>query len=51
VPDAANPARVSAAPSVASDLERQLVGDVEVVGGAVVVALLFGATTLRRRTA
>src|SRR5215207_9175098 len=34
----------------ADDLGRQLVVDVAVVGGAIVLALLLGATTLRRRT-
>jgi ABC-2 type transport system permease protein len=37
--------------ATADDLGRQLVVDVAVVGGAIVVALLLGATTLRRRTA
>jgi len=37
--------------ATADDLGRRLVVDVAVVGGAIVVALLLGATTLRRRTA
>jgi len=37
--------------ATADDLGRQLVVDVAVVGGAIVLALLLGATTLRRRTA
>jgi ABC-2 type transport system permease protein len=37
--------------ATADDLGRQLVVDAAVVGGAIVVALLLGATTLRRRTA
>jgi len=36
--------------ATADDLGRQLVVDVAVVGGAIVLALLLGATTLRRRT-
>ena len=37
--------------ATADDLGRRLVVDVVVVGGAIAVALLLGATTLRRRTA
>ena len=37
--------------ATADDLGPELVVDVTVVGGAIVVALLLGATTLRRRTA
>jgi ABC-2 type transport system permease protein len=37
--------------ATADDLGRELVVDVAVVGGAIVAALLLGATTLRRRTA
>ena len=36
--------------ATADDLGRQLVVDVAVVNGAIVLALLLGATTLRRRT-
>jgi ABC-2 type transport system permease protein len=37
--------------ATADDLGRRLAVDVAVVGGEIVVALLLGATTLRRRTA
>jgi len=37
--------------ATADDLGRRLVVDAAVVGGAIVLALLLGATTLRRRTA
>ena len=37
--------------ATADDLDAQLALDVAVVGGAIVLALVLGATTLRRRTA